>query len=264
MNYPNSQPTTTSDVDLTDVYRYPHSMSRPWVRVNFVSSVDGAVHVDGVTAPLGSAPDKRVFDVLRTLADVILVGAGTARAERYGGVKLSTSAQDWRARQGLSLVPPIAVVSGSAALDPSGPLFTDTSVPPLVLTTATARAVYRARLCAAGADVVIAGEDRLDVKQMLEQFDSRGLRRILCEGGPQLFGTLVSSDAVDDLCLTIAPCLVGPGAGRIIAGLPLSDALPLALVTVLIEDDVLLMRYRVIHKRDAASNTSMTPHSPAY
>lgn len=236
-------PLNTYDVDLATFYGYPHPLHRPWVRVNFVSSVDGAVEINGLTAGLGSPPDKRVFDMLRELADVVLVGAGTARAEQYGGVRLSTEVQNRRVRRGQTPVPLLAVVSASANLDPAGPLFADTVVPPLILTTSDAPRDRRERLIRAGADVALVGGSTAETDQVLHQLESRKLLRVLCEGGPHLLGTLVAAQAVDELCLTIAACLAGPGAGRIIAGPWLPEPAALELRTMLAENDVLMLRY---------------------
>ncbi|MDT7772320.1 MAG: hypothetical protein QOC67_1244, partial [Pseudonocardiales bacterium] len=78
-------PTPLGDDELDRLYAYPESLDRPYIRVNFVASADGAATADGLSAGLSSAPDRRLFDVLRQLAEVVLVGAGTARAENYGG-----------------------------------------------------------------------------------------------------------------------------------------------------------------------------------
>ena len=239
-------PLNTYDVDLATFYGYPDPLHRPWVRVNFVSSVDGAAEINGRTAGLGSPPDKRVFDVLRELADVVLVGAGTARAERYGGIVLSAEAQNRRVKRGQAPMPPLAVVSGSAHLDPAGPLFVDTVVPPLILTTSNAPQDRREQLIRSGADVAVVGSNTAEAGQVLHQLESRNLLRVLCEGGPHLLGTLVAAEAVDELCLTVAPCLAGPGAGRITAGPWLPEPATLELCTILAENDVLMLRYRTV------------------
>lgn len=239
-------PLNTYDVDLATFYGYPHPLHRPWVRVNFVSSVDGAAEINGRTAGLGSPPDKRVFDVLRELADVVLVGAGTARAERYGGIVLSAEAQNRRVKRGQAPMPPLAVVSSSAQLDPAGPLFVDTVVPPLILTTSNAPLDRREQLIRSGADVAVVGSSTAEAGQVLHQLENRNLLRVLCEGGPHLLGTLVAAEAVDELCLTVAPCLAGPGAGRIIAGPWLPEPATLELCTILAENDVLMLRYRTV------------------
>jgi riboflavin biosynthesis pyrimidine reductase len=219
-------------VDLHADYAYPPDLDRPFVRVNFVSSVDGAVSVDGRSAGLGSPADKAVFGVLRELAEVVLVGAGTARAEKYRGARKPV--------RGTSTPPPIAVVTGSADLPVDSGLFTDTRVPTIVLTTAGAPADRREALREAGADVVLL-ED-LTPASLLAELARRGLHRVLCEGGPGLHGDLVAAGAVDELCLTVAPLLAAGEAGRIARGPAEPESMELA--HVLEEDGVLLLRYR--------------------
>ncbi|MFC5994875.1 pyrimidine reductase family protein [Pseudonocardia hispaniensis] len=221
------------DQALARVYAYPQDLTRPYVRVNFVSSLDGSVSVDGRSGGLGSAADKRVFGLLRRLAEVVLVGAGTVRTEDYRGARRATIGRD--------TPPPIAVVTGSADLDPHSRLLTDTSVPPIVLTTTAAPAQRRRRLRAAGADVVEL--PTLAPHAVLGELDRRELRRVLCEGGPRLHGDLVNADAVDELCLTLSPLLVAGHAGRIATGPAGPDPRPMTLVGALHADDVLLLRY---------------------
>ena len=120
------------DEALAAHYAYPDELAAPFVRVNFVCSADGAASVDGLSGGLGSAADQRVFGLLRQLAEVVLVGAGTVRAEGYRGARRPTRGRD--------TPPPIAVVTGSAELDPASRLFTDTAVAPIVLTLPTAPA----------------------------------------------------------------------------------------------------------------------------
>lgn len=206
----------------------------PSVRVNFVSSIDGAAAVDGRSGGLGTAADKAVFGLLRELADVVLVGAGTVRAEDYRGARRPT--------RGRPTPPPIAVVTGSADLDPASRLFTDTVVPPLVLTVGSAPERLRSALAAAGGDVVVL--PRLTPDALLAELGGRGLARVLCEGGPSLFGALQAADAVDELCLTVSPLLAGGDAGRIAHGPPGSPARPMELAGVLHAEDALLLRYR--------------------
>ncbi|GAA1838159.1 pyrimidine reductase family protein [Pseudonocardia ailaonensis] len=219
--------------DLPEIYAYPPSPGRPVVRVNFVSSLDGAVSVDGVSGGLGSAADKAVFGTLRRLADVILVGAGTARAEGYRGARKPTIGTD--------APPPIAVVTGSASLDPGTGLFTDTSTPTLVLTTTDAPADRRAALREAGGEVVELPD--LTPASLLGELERRGLRRVLCEGGPGLHGDLVRAGAVDELCLTLAPLVVAGDAGRIASGPAAAPPEGFALASALEEDGTLLLRY---------------------
>jgi riboflavin biosynthesis pyrimidine reductase len=222
------------DEDLAARYAYPEDLSAPFVRAGFVASADGAMSVDGRSAGLGSSADRRVFLLQRRLADVILVGAGTARTENYGGAREPSCGRD--------TPPPIAVVTGSASLDPTSRLFTDTDVPPIVLTLASAPLERRERLVAAGGDVVAL--DRLSPALILAELARRDRHRVLCEGGPTLFGEFVAADAVDELCLTVAPLLVGGRTGRIAAGPEGRYLRRLRLADTLYEDDVLLLRYR--------------------
>ncbi|MHA6630655.1 pyrimidine reductase family protein [Pseudonocardia sichuanensis] len=222
------------DARLAARYAYPDDLAAPFVRVDVVASADGAVSVEGRSAGLGSPADRRVFLLLRELADVLLVGAGTVRAEDYGGAR--------RPVRGTDRPPPVAVVTGSADLDPAGRLFTDTRVPPIVLTLASAPPQRRERLTAAGGDVVAL--ERLTPDLVLAELARRGLHRVLCEGGPTLLGELVAADAVDELCLTVAPLLAGGPAGRIAVGPQGAHPRPLELADALHEDGVLLLRYR--------------------
>jgi 5-amino-6-(5-phosphoribosylamino)uracil reductase len=229
-----ADPAELDDAALAAHYAYPDDLVAPHVRVNFVSSADGSVSVDGRSGGLGGDGDRRVFGLLRRLAEVVLVGAGTVRAEDYRGARLPTAGRD--------LPPPIAVVTGSADLDPASRLFTDTAVAPSVLTLDSAPAQRRARLTDAGADVVVL--DRLTPDALLGELGARGLHRVLCEGGPGLFGDLLAADAVDELCLTLSPLLAGGDAGRIARGPAGTPARSLSLVGVAQEDGTLFLRYR--------------------
>lgn len=201
------------------------------VRANFVSSTDGAVTVAGKSAPLSSDADRELFHVLRSLTDVVLVGAGTARAENYGG------ARDHDGR-----VPPIAVVSKALDLDPQSRLFTETRVPPIVVTCDASPRDVRDRL-ADVADVVVAGDANVDIGAALDTLAERGLGRVLCEGGPHLLGSVAAAGALDELCLTIAPLLAGGNAGRIVAGYLPDVVEPMRLLHVLEDDGHLFLRY---------------------
>ncbi|HEY1974725.1 MAG TPA: pyrimidine reductase family protein [Pseudonocardia sp.] len=218
--------------ELAAVYAYPDQLDRPYLRVNFVSSLDGSVAVQGLSGGLSSAPDRVVFGLLRELCEVVLVGAGTARAEGYRGARKPSRAT--------GRPPRIAVVTSSAQLDPHGPLLTDTSVPPLVLTTTAAPAENLDRLVAAGAEIDTRGTGPHELFAALAE---RGLNRVLCEGGPSLFGQLIAADAVDELCLTWAPLLAGGDAGRISRGSNQATR-GMRLASLLTEQDVLLAHYR--------------------
>jgi riboflavin biosynthesis pyrimidine reductase len=231
------------DTELAERYAFPAELDRPWVKLNFVTSADGAVSVGGKSGGLSSPDDQRVFRLGRSQADVVLVGAATALTERYRGIKPAELDQDLRSALGLPPVPPIAVVSGRLSLEPNSLLLADTRVPPLVFTCAAAPADRRAAVADAGADVVLAGDTSVELPLVLAELDRRGLRRVVCEGGPRLFGSLIVADRVDELCLSVAPVLAGGDAGRIAAG-PLPEApVRLKLASALHAGDMLLLRY---------------------
>jgi riboflavin biosynthesis pyrimidine reductase len=217
-------------------------LATPWLRVNFVSSIDGAAEVEGVTAGLSNPQDQRVMELLRMRCDALLLGAGTFRTEGYGPLWLDENRRRWRRTQAMPEHPTLVVVSRSLDLDPDMPAFAAAPTRPIVLAPATAPAAARARL-AATAEVVIAGQETVDLAEALSRLHSRGLRQVLCEGGPHLLGELVSADLVDEVCLTLSPLLAGPGASRIVAGLasrPRSMSLHRVLVAA---GDTLLLRY---------------------
>jgi riboflavin biosynthesis pyrimidine reductase len=235
---------------LAELYAYPQAAAlaaRPWVRANMVTSADGAAWLDGRAGGLSGPADRMVFSVLRSLADVILVGAGTARAERYRPVR-DTEALP-RLREGRSATPPIAVVSRALDLDLDGPLLAGAAAGrarTIVLTTEAAPPDRRAA-AAQHADVVVVGEDLVTAAGAVSALASRGLTRILAEGGPTLLGFIAAARLLDDLCLTYSPTLVGGDAGRIVvapAGQGGSAALAgLSLAHVLEDDGHLLCRY---------------------
>ena len=176
------------DAALRNLYAYPDNLTRPWLRINFVSSLDGAAAVEGRSGALGSPADKKVFGLLRELADVILVGAGTVRAENYGGARTSEALRSRREAAGLSPIPPVVVVTASCDLHPDLRLFTDTTIPPVVFTSARAPEAARRAVEAAGADVRVVAQEEIDGPSLLTAVAEAGWRRVLCEGGPNLFG----------------------------------------------------------------------------
>lgn len=230
-------PEPTGDVNLAAAYAYPRE---DWLRINMVASVDGATWLDGLSGGLSGDGDRRVFGVLRGLADVILAGAATVRAEGYRPARPRPA---WaELRRGRPPAPPIAVVTRRLDLDLDGTLFTD--APPYARTiviTTEAAPEDRRREAAAKAEVIVAGEDRVDPRRAVRALRDRGHRRILCEGGPRLNAQLVAAGLVDELCLTISPLLVGGDAARVLDGT--SSPAGLRLAHVLEENGFLFCRY---------------------
>lgn len=206
--------------DLADLYGYPADHSGRWLRANFIASLDGAATFGGRSGQLGGPGDRAVFGALREMADVILVGAGTVRTEGYAGARPTVSQRQRRQTRGQSEVPQLAIVSKAGRLGRDMPVFTRTEVPPLVCTCTTA-ADHTRRTLAGLADVIdcSAGDpDSVDPAAVLAALADRRLPRVLTEGGPMLFSSFVEHDLLDELCLTIAPTLVGGHAGRIAIG----------------------------------------------
>lgn len=238
-------PETVNDVDVEALYLSAdrtHDRDRPWVIVGMIESVDGAATTKGLSGGLGGAGDKRIFRALRSLPDVILVAAGTARAEGYGPVRLGEDVQAERRARGQEPVPRLAIVSGSLDLEWASPLFTESSPAPLIITATDADedALDRAR---DHADVVALGRGRADLAAGLRELARRGAGIVLCEGGPSLNGAMLRDDLIDELALSLAPALVGGDGIRICRG----DAPPapksLDLAHALEDEGYLFLRY---------------------
>jgi riboflavin biosynthesis pyrimidine reductase len=237
------------DTALARLYAYPaDSGSAPgaWVRANMVASLDGAAVVDGQSAGLSSPGDRRVFWALRALADVIVVGAGTARAEGYHPTRTKEPWASLGLRTGRPAAPPLALVSQSLELDPATPLIADApdDARTIIITCESSPAGRRAALARA-ADVIVAGEHSVDLAAAFAGLADRGLRHVLCEGGPRLLTDIVAGGLLDELCLTVSPLLAGVGPVRILAG-ALFPAHRLRLAHLLEEDGVLFARYHSI------------------
>ncbi|MET0703258.1 MAG: pyrimidine reductase family protein [Mycobacterium sp.] len=211
---------TVDESRLPELYCYPSDLSNCWVRANFISTLDGAATADGTSGGLAGPGDRALFRLMRELADVIVVGAGTVRAENYAGAQLNATQRQGRQARGQSEVPPIAIVTRSGHLDRDSKVFTQTEVLPLVLT--CTEAVHDARDLLHGIAEVVdcSGTDpaAVDAATMLTVLAARDLKRVLTEGGPTLLGTFIEHDLLDELCVTLAPTVVGGQAGRIATG----------------------------------------------
>lgn len=209
-----------SDGELPSLYDYPADLQRVWVRANFIASLDGGATVGGTTGGLGGPGDRALFNLLRALADVIVVGAGTVRTESYGGARLTVAERQHRQARGQSEVPQIAIVTESGRFDRDMPVFTRTEVPPLVLTCTAATDATRRHLAGLADVIDCSGQDpgRVDESAVVAAAGARGLYRVLTEGGPTLLSSFIEGELLDELCLTIAPCVVGGLGPRITTG----------------------------------------------
>jgi riboflavin biosynthesis pyrimidine reductase len=212
---------SVDDGRLVDFYAYPDNLRSCWVRGNMIASLDGGATDEGKAGGLAGPGDRAVFSLMRDAADVILVGAATVRIENYSGAQLPVAARQARQRRGQAEVPPIAVVTRSGDLDPSALLFTRTEVTPLILTSTRTVEDTRSRLGAVAEVIDASGTDpdSADPAVVLRVLAERGLFRVLTEGGPLLLGSLIENGLMDELCLTVAPILVGGASKRIVTGL---------------------------------------------
>jgi len=233
-------PGSLDENGLVEAYRLAPGRS---LRVNFIASLDGAITVDGHSEGLGSPGDRRIFTVLRALADVVLVGHGTAAAEGYRPIRADSPVGRLRASSGRPPTAPIAVVSRRASLDPGSGLVLNAVSPTILVTCAAADPDRRAALAAAGVTVLVCGEDDVDLPAALDALADRGLEQVLSEGGPQLLGAALAAGVVDELDLSIAPALVGGEVRLLEARLPAPTQLDLG--QLLEEDGMLFARYAV-------------------
>jgi len=229
------------DDGLREVYAAPPG--RAWLRVNFVASLDGAATgADGRSGSINTPADFRVFRLLRELADVVVVGAGTVRAEGYPALRDEEPA-----------APVLAVVSNSGALPPTVEAMQAPQGSALLVTRsgADAGALHRSREVLGEDNVVISGHDEVDLVGARKALEDRGLRQILSEGGPTLFGAMLEAGVVDEVDLTWAPALVGGSHPRIVRAGDLD--LTLIPVSLVEEDGSVMGRWRVERAGTSAS-----------
>jgi riboflavin biosynthesis pyrimidine reductase len=197
----------------------------PWLRVNFVSTVDGAAQgSDGVSKSINNDADKRVFDALRRRAHCLVVGAGTLRDEGYD-------------------VPPMPLVVVSRSADVPPTLRDAPRGRVLMATVASSDGLAAARESLGEENVMELGEDEIDLAALKAALVDRGWTEQLCEGGPSLFADMLAAGVVDELCWTIVPTLTGGDAVRIATGAEVEVALRPALL--LEQDGTLLGRWLV-------------------
>jgi riboflavin biosynthesis pyrimidine reductase len=237
-------PESIAVVDPRTVYAdVPHNDLRPSVRLNMIVSVDGGTSWNGVSGGLGGSADKSLFAALRSLADVVLVASGTMRGEHYGPAVLGSMIQATRQQRGQTPVPKIAVVSRTCQFDWSSSFFTAAVERPIVITVSSAPEADRTR-AAEVAEVIIAGEDDVDLARAIGELGSRGAKSVLAEGGPTLNGELAQAGLLDELCVTLSPLLASGDAKRMIVGSALENLEALDLCSICEEDNYLFLRYR--------------------
>jgi riboflavin biosynthesis pyrimidine reductase len=210
------------DDDLRVLYSAP---DQPWMRVNMVSTVDGAATGDdGTSRSINNGADKLVFDLLRELSDAVVVGAGTVRIEGYAvGRK------------------PLVVVSRSGSVPPTQRSAGRGKV--LMATVSTAPYLDEARSILGNDNVLVLGSHRVDLARLKDELVLRGFRHLLSEGGPHLLRDLLAQRVADEVDATLVPRIVSGSHPRITDGPPVD--VPLRLTTLVEQDGTLLARWLV-------------------
>ncbi|MFI1004942.1 dihydrofolate reductase family protein [Streptomyces galbus] len=225
---------------LAEEYAPPEGL---WVRAQMISSMDGASSVAGRAGGLANPSDEALFAVTRALADVIVVGAQTARSEFYGPAEPHPDLSQARTTLGRPAAAAMVVIS--ARLDISPALLEQPAVPgadTVVVTTRSAPADARRRIESHGIEVIVAGEQSVDPTQLMEKISDRGHKSVLLEGGPKLLGQFHAASILDEICLTISPRTVGGDSSRIIlAGESVTNW---SLVSLMEDEGFLFTRYR--------------------
>lgn len=239
---------TVSHSALSELYRHPlPSAGGVWLRTNFVATLDGSTAGgDGRSGSINTPSDQAVFGLHRAHADVVLVGAQTARVEGYRAVDLAGWQCDIRAASGLSDFPVLAIVSRSLNLDPGIVRNGDLRVGPvLVFTISSHPSTALTPFTDAGITVVPVGERDVDLHAVTEHLAAQHLPRVLCEGGSSLHRDLQAAGLVDEMSLTLAPVVVGGSGGRTTAGAWLDRPAAFELERALLADDQsLFLNYR--------------------
>ncbi len=226
-----------SDDEVAHAYPWPES--GPWVRAMMVTTLDGAAAgYDGVSGTVSSGADQVVFSAVRRYADVVLIGSGTLRAERYTPMRARSQDAARRAAQGQRSAPVVAIVSGSLELPWDLPLWSESTERPIVITPADADPD---RLATAREHAEVITLPQVTPGALVGALIDRGLRRILCEGGPRLLRDLVDAGVVDEADITLTPLFAGTSASPTTTVLPYVATYRLA--HVLQGDDTLMMRY---------------------
>lgn len=212
-----------------------------WVRAMMVTSLDGAAAgPDGLSGSISGDVDSAVFTAVRRRADAVLVGAGTMRAERYGPLRADPADAEARQAAGQEPAPRLVFVSGSLDLPWDEPVFGESTITPIVVTGSDPHpdALARAeRYC----EVVQLSGDGVQPGPLLVELERRGLRRVVCEGGPSLLESLVGADLLDEADLTISPTFAGTAQTPRTPGL--GEVARLALHHVIEGESFLMLRY---------------------
>jgi riboflavin biosynthesis pyrimidine reductase len=253
-------PSTPLPAELAELYGGTIGFTEPRLVANFVSTIDGVVAIPSIPnsnalVAGGSEPDRFVMGVLRALADVVLIGAGTLAASPHGTWRpdrvypeASAALAELRRALGKAEQPEVAIVTGRGSIDPSHPVLASGAV---VLTSTAGRERLHETLPSASTIVDLGSDTWLDPHRVVEALHARGHSLVLSEAGPHTFGGLVDAGLADELFLTISPLLAGDRGQASRLGLAeAADLMPPGtrerLLGVRRHGDYLFLRYEVV------------------
>jgi riboflavin-specific deaminase-like protein len=212
---------------------------RPYLILNFATSLDGRAAIEGRSGPIGSATDTEMLQRLRTRVDAVMIGAGTMRAERYGRIVSNPDLRAYRERTGLAHDPLGVIISNRLELPWDAGLFTDGGGRVVIFTASEQEPPETATPV-----TVVRHPEGVELDRALEWLrKERGIRSVLCEGGPTLHGRLREGGLADELFLTIAPKIAGGEGPRVLEG-ALADVEVVELAWLLESESELFARYR--------------------
>jgi riboflavin-specific deaminase-like protein len=237
---PDDAQTTIAAQLATLDYKPRAHENRPYLALNFATTLDGRAAISGRSGPIGSDADTEMLQRLRTRFDAVMIGAGTMRAERYGRMVSDPQLRAYRERTGLTHDPLAVIVSNRFELPWDASLFTDGGGRVVIFTASEERPPKT------GTPVtVVRHPEGVELDRALEWLRiERGIRSVLCEGGPTLHGRLREGGLADELFLTIAPKVAGGEAPRVLEG-ALPEVEVLDLVWLLEREGELYGRYRL-------------------
>jgi 5-amino-6-(5-phosphoribosylamino)uracil reductase len=224
-----------AELDLKDL---AHD-DRPYLILNFVTTLDGRAAIEGRAGAIGDEADSEMLNRLRTRADAVMVGAGTMRVERLGRMVSDPQLRAYRERSGLAHDPLGVIISNRLDLPWDAALFTDGGGSVVIFTASSEEPPETATPV-----TVVRHPDGVELDRALNWLlTERGIRSVLCEGGPTLHGRLREGGLVDELFLTIAPKIAGGEETSILEG-AMTHPDEVELVWLLESDGELFGRYR--------------------
>lgn len=185
---------------------YPWPAGR-YVRALLVMTLEGAISgIDGRSGSISGPADREALAAVRRYCDAVVVGAETMRVERYNPMRTSPAIAKVRTEQGLAAAPQLVILSGSLQLPWADPVYSESVLPPIIVTGAASDVKARQRVPET-CELLIAPSDRVEADWLVDALVGRGLNRIVCEGGQGVLGEFLHAGVVDEWALTLSGIL---------------------------------------------------------